>query len=97
MDVHPSEYFYTYRFLKGHLKQLEAATSISRLLPFYVLEDCQLKNTYHSVVKPKSLLGMDPELDNWNAVQQITFTNNQFLDKWENLFVKPEHQSDFLS
>jgi hypothetical protein len=64
MDVHPSKYFYTYRFLEERLKQLEAATSSSGLLPFNVREDCQLKNAYHFVVKPKGLLDMDPELDN---------------------------------
>lgn len=97
MDVHPSEYFYTYRFLEGRLKQLEATNSISRLLPFNVLEDCQLKNAYHSVVKLENLLGMDLELDNWSAIQQTTTTDNRFLGKWENLFIKPEHQPDFLS
>ena len=79
------------------MKQLEAATSSSGLLPFNVLEDCQLKNAYHLVVKPESLLGMDPELDNWSVAQQSTLTNNQFLGKWESLFVKAEHQPDFLT
>jgi hypothetical protein len=97
MDVHPSEYFYTYQFLEGRLKQLEVATSSSGLLPFNVLEDCQLKNAYHLVVKPESLLDMDPKLDNWSTTQQTTFTNNRFLGKWENLFVKTEHQLDFLT
>ena len=79
------------------MKQLETTISTSGLFPFNVLEDCQLKNTYHSVVKPKNLLGMDPELDNWSAVQRTTTTNNRFLGKWKNLFVKLEHQPDFLS
>jgi hypothetical protein len=62
--VHPSDYFYTYRFLQGRLKQLETATSSSGLLPFNVIEDCQWKNSYHMLVKLERLLGMDPELDN---------------------------------
>jgi hypothetical protein len=60
-------------------------------------EDCQLKNAYHFVIKPEGLLGMDPELDNWSAAQQTTFTDNRFLGKWKNLFVKTEHQPDFLT
>jgi hypothetical protein len=97
VDVHPSNYFYTYRFLEGCLKQLETATSSSGLLPFNVMEDCQWKNSFHMLVKPASLLGLDPELDNWSAAQQTTPADNRFLGRWENLFVKNEHPPDFLN
>jgi hypothetical protein len=97
VDVHPSEYFYTYRFLEGRLKQLEAASSSLELLPFNVVENCQWKNSYYLLVRPVGLLGMDPDLDNWSAAQQTTLTDNRFLGKWENLFVKSKHQPDFLN
>jgi hypothetical protein len=97
MDAHPSTYFYTYRFLEGRLNQLVVANSTSGLLSFNIPNDCQLKNSYHLLVTPERLLGMDPELDNWNAVQQTTPSDHRYLGKWENLFVKAEHQPDFLS
>jgi hypothetical protein len=52
VDVHPSEYFYTYRFTAGRLKQLVSAVSPSGLLPFNLLDDCQLQNAYHLAVRP---------------------------------------------
>ena len=97
VDVHPSNYFYNCRFLEGHLKQSVATTFLSGLLPFNISDDCQLKISYHLLVTLEKLLGMDPELDNWSAIQQTTPSNNRYLGKWDNLFVKPQHHPDFLS
>lgn len=97
VDVHPSVYFYTYRFLQTHLLKLEQAVSSEAMGALNLDRDCRFKKFYDLQVAPERLLGMDFDLAGWIVPQHTNRSDHRFLGKYENLFVKAEHQPEFLT
>lgn len=97
MDIHPSTYFYTYRFYKSHLKQLVKARTPRALLSFSLENDSRMKSAHQFVLRPPILFGMELDLDDWSLMYKVMMEYNRFAGKYDNIFIKWKHQLDSLS
>ena len=95
-NVHPSEYFYTYRHIQIRLEQMIKAKTFSQLLPFDLSSHVVFKNKYDWKTTPEPVVGLPWDLDNWSSRLATNSSDDYFLGKWENLFSTVSDRSDVL-
>jgi hypothetical protein len=95
-DVHPSEYFYTYRHIQNRLEQMIKAKTFSQLLPFDLSSHVTFKNKYDWKTTPKPIVGLARDIDHWCPNLTTGSLDDYFLGKWENLFSEISDRSDVL-